>query len=72
MPDSRIFVMVMYFFPAMKILFLGTGTSHGVPPLDCMISDYARCKKTLQAVGARPETPPDRSSLLVEWEGRVF
>ncbi|MCX7727505.1 MAG: hypothetical protein N2053_11740, partial [Chitinispirillaceae bacterium] len=27
----------------MKITFLGTGTSHGVPPLDCIISDYKLC-----------------------------
>lgn len=27
----------------MKITFLGTGTSHGVPTLDCVINDYKFC-----------------------------
>jgi phosphoribosyl 1,2-cyclic phosphate phosphodiesterase len=29
----------------LEITFLGTGTSHGVPPLDCMITGYERCPK---------------------------
>lgn len=27
----------------MRITFLGTGTSHGVPALDCMLENYRRC-----------------------------
>ncbi|MBN2188652.1 MAG: MBL fold metallo-hydrolase [Chitinispirillaceae bacterium] len=54
----------------MKITFLGTGTSHGVPPLDCMIDDHARCRK---GVCRLSETDPrharTRSSLFVEWDG---
>jgi phosphoribosyl 1,2-cyclic phosphate phosphodiesterase len=54
----------------MIITFLGTGTSHGVPPLDCMIDHHARCRK---GVCGLSETDPrharTRSSVFVEWDG---
>jgi phosphoribosyl 1,2-cyclic phosphate phosphodiesterase len=54
----------------MRITFLGTGTSHGVPPLDCMIQDHARCKKNVCRQSALdPRHCRTRSSLLVDWNG---
>ena len=55
----------------MKIIFLGTGTSHGVPPLDCMIDGHARCKKDVCRLSADdPRHARTRSSILVEWDGK--
>jgi phosphoribosyl 1,2-cyclic phosphate phosphodiesterase len=57
-------------FRTMNITFLGTGTSHGVPPIDCMIQDHIRCRK-----GVCVESGKDsrhcrtRSSVIVEWNG---
>jgi phosphoribosyl 1,2-cyclic phosphate phosphodiesterase len=54
----------------MKITFLGTGTSHGVPPLDCMIDSHARCKKDVCRLSETdPRHARTRSSLFVEWDG---
>ena len=55
----------------MKIIFLGTGTSHGVPPLDCMIEEHVRCKKDVCRLSADdPRHARTRSSILVEWDGK--
>jgi phosphoribosyl 1,2-cyclic phosphate phosphodiesterase len=57
----------------MKITFLGTGTSHGVPPLDCMIDGHARCIKDVCRLSATdPKHARTRSSLLVEWNDDVI
>jgi len=54
----------------MKLTFLGTGTSHGVPPLDCMIDEHARCKKDVCRLSAQdPRHARTRSSVFVEWDG---
>jgi phosphoribosyl 1,2-cyclic phosphate phosphodiesterase len=55
----------------MKITFLGTGTSHGVPPIDCMIANHARCKKDVcrQSIDD-PKHRRTRSSILVELSGK--
>lgn len=54
----------------MRITFLGTGTSHGVPSIDCMINDYRDCpagvcRKALADARYRRL----RSSLLIESNG---
>jgi phosphoribosyl 1,2-cyclic phosphate phosphodiesterase len=54
----------------MKITFLGTGTSHGVPSIDCMLSGYLRCQKGVcRASFSDPRQQRTRSSVLVEYEG---
>lgn len=51
----------------MRITLLGTGTSHGVPPLDCMITDYATCPRGVcQKAQIDPRHRRTRASLLVE------
>ncbi|MHB0858078.1 MAG: MBL fold metallo-hydrolase [Anaerolineae bacterium] len=51
----------------MRITLLGTGTSHGVPTLDCMLNSYARCPR---GVCLKARTDPryrrTRASLLLE------
>lgn len=52
----------------MKITFLGTGTSHGVPTLDCMIENYSNCPKGVCLLGKNdPKHVRSRSSILVQW-----
>ncbi|MFP4416664.1 MAG: MBL fold metallo-hydrolase [Chitinispirillaceae bacterium] len=46
----------------MKVTFLGTGTSHGVPSIDCMMSGYSNCPKGVCAAAHRRS----RCSILVE------
>jgi phosphoribosyl 1,2-cyclic phosphate phosphodiesterase len=54
----------------MRITFLGTGTSHGVPTIDCMLDDYQRCP---HGVCRKAEHDPryrrTRASILVEVDG---
>jgi phosphoribosyl 1,2-cyclic phosphate phosphodiesterase len=55
----------------MKVTFLGTGTSHGVPSIDCMLGNYGPCPKGVcgksltDAKHART-----RSSILAEFNGK--
>ena len=54
----------------MKITFLGTGTSHGVPSLDCMIDNHARCRKDVCRLSETdPRHARTRSSVFAEWDG---
>jgi phosphoribosyl 1,2-cyclic phosphate phosphodiesterase len=55
----------------MKVLFLGTGTSHGVPSIDCMLSDFANCPKGVCKESLHdPKHNRTRSSILVETNER--
>lgn len=50
----------------MHITFLGTGTSHGVPSLDCMIERYCKCPKKVCSLAATdPKHSRTRSSILI-------
>jgi len=53
----------------MNTTILGSGTSHGAPPIDCIISDYATCSR---GVCLKAQTDPrhrrSRSSLWVQTE----
>lgn len=51
----------------MRITFLGTGTSHGVPTVDCMLENYARCPQEVCLKAAiHPRYRRTRTSILVE------
>jgi phosphoribosyl 1,2-cyclic phosphate phosphodiesterase len=55
----------------MEITFLGTGTSHGVPQIDCMLQEYAHCPKGVcKASQQDPRHRRTRSSIIVEYNGR--
>ena len=55
----------------MKITFLGTGTSHGVPPIDCMIANRAQCKKNVCLLSNDdPKHRRTRSSIFIEIMGK--
>jgi phosphoribosyl 1,2-cyclic phosphate phosphodiesterase len=57
----------------MRITFLGTGTSHGVPPLDCMMLDYARCPKGVcRRSLADPRHRRTRTSVLLQEGGKTL
>jgi phosphoribosyl 1,2-cyclic phosphate phosphodiesterase len=56
----------------MNITFLGTGTSHGVPSIDCMLNNHRLCTKDvcrLSATDAKHRRT--RSSILVEFDGSL-
>ena len=58
----------------MRITLLGTGTSHGVPTLDCMITDYASCPvKVCRKALDNPRHRRTRASILVQsGEGHIL
>lgn len=55
----------------MNITFLGTGTSHGVPSIDCMLRGYTTCPQGVcREAATDPRHRRTRSSILVEWNNR--
>jgi phosphoribosyl 1,2-cyclic phosphate phosphodiesterase len=59
------------YFNTMKLTFLGTGTSHGVPTIDCMIDNHVRCRKNVCRLSADdPKHARTRSSVLLEWNNK--
>lgn len=54
-----------------KITFLGTGTSHGVPSIDCMLNNYEHCKKNVCSLAQTdPKHSRTRSSIILEHNGK--
>ena len=58
----------------LEILFLGTGTSHGVPVIDCLITDYKFCPKNVcKLAETDPKHNRTRSSVLLSFgEKRIL
>lgn len=55
----------------MEILFLGTGTSHGVPVIDCIITDYKFCPKNVcKLAEIDPKHQRTRSSILISYNDK--
>jgi len=53
----------------MEITVLGSGTSHGVPTLDCMINDYKNCPQHVcESAQTDPRHARTRSSILLNWD----
>ncbi len=57
----------------MRIIFLGTGTSHGVPALDCMLENYRRCPHDLcRRAQTDRRLARTRASIAVETDGGIL
>lgn len=61
----------MYFSGTMKITFLGTGTSHGVPSIDCMMREFENCPKGVCRDSLLdPKHARTRSSIIINLDNR--
>ncbi|MCL2183940.1 MAG: MBL fold metallo-hydrolase [Chitinispirillia bacterium] len=57
----------------MEITFLGTGTSHGVPPLDCVMEGYRKCPKGVcRKALTDPRHNRTRTSVLLRKGGKTL
>lgn len=57
-------------YKGITLTFLGTGTSHGVPVVDCMMSGYEHCPKGVcQEALSDPKHRRTRSSILLSYQG---
>jgi len=57
----------------LEITFLGTGTSHGVPPIDCMMNGYADCPKGVCRKGITDSKHHrTRTSIALRKDGRTL
>jgi phosphoribosyl 1,2-cyclic phosphate phosphodiesterase len=55
----------------MIIKFLGTGTSHGVPVVDCMMNNYIHCPKGVcQTAATDTKHNRTRSSIIIEYNNK--
>jgi phosphoribosyl 1,2-cyclic phosphate phosphodiesterase len=58
---------------AVNLTLLGTGTSHGVPTIDCMLTDYGVCPQGVcRAAQQDPRHNRTRCSVLVEVADRAI
>jgi len=54
-----------------KITFLGTGTSHGVPVVDCMMTNFVHCPKGVcEESEVDPKHRRGRASIVVEYNDK--
>jgi len=59
--------------PSIRLTILGSGTSHGVPCIDCMVNDYADCPQGVcREAQHDPRHNRTRCSVLVEVNGRAI
>jgi phosphoribosyl 1,2-cyclic phosphate phosphodiesterase len=57
----------------MELLLLGTGTSHGVPAIDCMLTNYEKCPEGVcLASRSDPKHARARCSALIEVDGHTI
>lgn len=57
----------------MRLTFLGTGTSHGVPAIDCMMNNFEHCPQNVcRSADTDPKHARTRCSVLIENDGKFI